>query len=609
MFKIKKGLPHLLALASALAWLAIAGWHMHRLDPDLYENRDDGIITLSHAKNFVDHGFIGVNEAGERVEGYSSPLQFLVFTVGYSLSGAGYSNWIYFQVLLCTFLLGGVVYYIFREFQVSPEWAALAAALAGWLMMRSWSALAWHLSGMENNLTHLMYGVSALVLLRGLRQPQLSWAPVLLLFAASLSRFESIFHIGMWTAFFAGLHYLSHRNFQSLRWLGGLAALWIAGMGIHYFYFGDTVPNTAHSQGIDLSKNLGLLFHNLKFMVNECAQKNFAYLFLPAFLIAAVSFRNRPFVLKWMLLAFPLVIFVAHVLLFAAVRLDPARTNTFVTEFAAMALLAAAAGIEKWKWAAWSPLALALIPLPSKYFPSEPAKICCSPQPIELNRSRFKETAAAEGIRRPFVASPDLGCTTFDRDFHVTDLGMLGTTFFAHYKDDHRLWNEYIFTISRPDIIEIHGVWCCNYPELFHDPRWKERYQVLPQYTLEPVFTDCQSDSLIESGFFIRKDIRTHSGTSERAFLDAMTRRPAVETVLEKIEDLNAGLDPAALTYLPHMIWRFMPELRRSGKESELIAAVNQLNDRKARELCLLLIHAPYEKQFHQKVREWIERK
>ncbi len=29
------------------------------IDSDLYQARDDGVITMSHAKNWVEHGFIG----------------------------------------------------------------------------------------------------------------------------------------------------------------------------------------------------------------------------------------------------------------------------------------------------------------------------------------------------------------------------------------------------------------------------------------------------------------------------------------------------------------------------------------------------------------------
>jgi hypothetical protein len=45
---------------------------------NFYRIRDDGLITLSHAKNLIDYGFIGVNPSGERVEGYSAPVQFIL---------------------------------------------------------------------------------------------------------------------------------------------------------------------------------------------------------------------------------------------------------------------------------------------------------------------------------------------------------------------------------------------------------------------------------------------------------------------------------------------------------------------------------------------------
>jgi hypothetical protein len=43
--------------------------------------RDDGVITLSHARNLLKFGTIGVSPGGDRVEGFSSPLHFAVGTL------------------------------------------------------------------------------------------------------------------------------------------------------------------------------------------------------------------------------------------------------------------------------------------------------------------------------------------------------------------------------------------------------------------------------------------------------------------------------------------------------------------------------------------------
>jgi hypothetical protein len=73
-------------------WLAY-----QQIDENLYVNRDDAIITVSHGRNFVEYGSIGVNPSGERVEGYSSPLQFLIFSGTYALTHLHYD--LYFRII------------------------------------------------------------------------------------------------------------------------------------------------------------------------------------------------------------------------------------------------------------------------------------------------------------------------------------------------------------------------------------------------------------------------------------------------------------------------------------------------------------------------------
>src|SRR4051812_39857772 len=60
------------------------------LHKDAYAYRDDAVITLSHARNLVEYGSIGVDASGARVEGFSTPLQFWVFVVAYALTHCGF---------------------------------------------------------------------------------------------------------------------------------------------------------------------------------------------------------------------------------------------------------------------------------------------------------------------------------------------------------------------------------------------------------------------------------------------------------------------------------------------------------------------------------------
>ena len=65
---------------------------LHDVPLEWYHNRDDALITLSHAKNWVDYGFIGVNPSGGMVEGFSAPLPFLLYTISYGLFGIDFST-------------------------------------------------------------------------------------------------------------------------------------------------------------------------------------------------------------------------------------------------------------------------------------------------------------------------------------------------------------------------------------------------------------------------------------------------------------------------------------------------------------------------------------
>src|SRR5439155_20499196 len=139
---------------------------------DLYFVRDDGVITLSHARNLIDYGFIGVNPSGECVEGFSSPLHFAIFAVVYAITGSGYVMFSSIFPFVCDFLLGVVLFLVARELLKSrslPSAVAMILAVIGAaFVVRAMSVTLWLHSGMENPLTQLAYGACILVYIRAL---------------------------------------------------------------------------------------------------------------------------------------------------------------------------------------------------------------------------------------------------------------------------------------------------------------------------------------------------------------------------------------------------------------------------------------------------------
>ncbi|MBM3294474.1 MAG: hypothetical protein FJY82_08100 [Candidatus Aminicenantes bacterium] len=154
----------LAACAAGALFAAIFAFAYGRIPAPLYENRDDALITLSHARNLAEHGTIGVNPSGERVEGFSSPAQFLVFLPLYLLFGLSYGVFFKVQTFACAFLLG---FFISKFFKPSAAAGLAASAALAVLLARNAAFLEWHGSGIENALAApFIFGPSALDIVR-----------------------------------------------------------------------------------------------------------------------------------------------------------------------------------------------------------------------------------------------------------------------------------------------------------------------------------------------------------------------------------------------------------------------------------------------------------
>src|ERR1700730_10832881 len=95
-----------LVLFGSAAFLCVFRYHLKSIPSANYENRDDALITLSHARNLVEFGFIGVSPSGERVEGFSAPAQFWIAAGAYRLTRFDYATFFRWQLTLGTLLLG-----------------------------------------------------------------------------------------------------------------------------------------------------------------------------------------------------------------------------------------------------------------------------------------------------------------------------------------------------------------------------------------------------------------------------------------------------------------------------------------------------------------------
>ena len=91
-----------LLVLGAIVFPAIFYPRLHRVPEVRYADRDDAVITLSHARNFVEYGFIGTSPSGERIEGFSAPLQFWIAAAAYAVRPFDYHAFFRWQTLLGT---------------------------------------------------------------------------------------------------------------------------------------------------------------------------------------------------------------------------------------------------------------------------------------------------------------------------------------------------------------------------------------------------------------------------------------------------------------------------------------------------------------------------
>lgn len=139
--------------------------------------RDDGVITLSHARNFVEFGTIGVSPGGDRVEGFSSPLHFVVASL-VQLVERGDAVVVSMVILgVSLAIAGGVLTFGFRRHlhrtwgpDRSPRSEVIALAIIGVIgvsMSSMWTTTGWLGSGMENPLILVSLGAVVAGILAG----------------------------------------------------------------------------------------------------------------------------------------------------------------------------------------------------------------------------------------------------------------------------------------------------------------------------------------------------------------------------------------------------------------------------------------------------------
>lgn len=556
-----------------LLFVLVFQWGYSGLSDNLYQVRDDAVITMSHARNLVDYGFIGVNPSGGRVEGYSTPVQFFLYAAAYAVTGIGYAAYSSVQTVAATFLLGATFVLFFPERKTLAILATLPAAvfLTFWFPF-----MGWHGSGMENAITHTLFLATVLMLFTFVRRGRINYWFAILAFLATISRIDSIYHVGPMLLIFSAFWLVAFRDWRGARFSLLVIGLWALLHVWRYLYFGDLIPNTAYAQRISVLDNiapwLDLDWGHMRAEVVRAADiLNWhgagGLIALP--ILLQLHPRRETILLSLLLGSITLTSAFTEAI-FGEALLDGMRTTTHLAVASALAIAALFYRLLRCRHARWTvPTAAAMALLIALAGTHGTYHLCCLLGPYQRHYEAF---AREQDLPRPTISNPDLGVVSYSKQFNVIDLARLGSPVMAKLEKQSQI--HYLLHYSAPDIIELHFIWSCMYDRLLDDPRFARHYNAL--HGGEPHWwakINCRRNPESVNGIWIRADVLESSNSPERRLIDAMAGGPSTKLLRDEIERCQiTAVEPHDCAYVARTAYRFLPELRAQGHANELEA-------------------------------------
>ena len=567
-------------LIGGLLFVAVFFLRYSTIDADLYQFRDDGVITMSVGRNIVDYGFAGVSPSGPIVEASSSPLQTIVYAIQYAVFRFDYAQYSGWQTYVCTFLIGMLFSAFFCQ---RPLFCALIVTVAALGLSYFYPFFLWHGSGMENSITHVFYLLVVFLLYKAVRDDEVNYWAAVPIFLATIVRIEGVVHIAVLLGFFSAYWWYRRRDSHALRLTAIVAVLWLCFQAARFAYFGDLLPNTAYAQDIGLKDRLlATLFVNTNYISESLRLTKIVVraqgwwvvaIFVPLCLLTARTWANN-----FLLLAI-LVLFVsvsASPFLFGASRIDVARTTTQLTPLLFLAIFFAvfhATHIRRGLL-----VAVGLLPVSLAAYAASglgPYYLGWRTKDFDDVRIALAEIAKANSIHRATVSNPDLGVMTWHKQFNVVDLGMLGTPEMAKLRGRLSLGNYYL-NVALPDVIESHGGWITGYcSAIFLTREFNEKYEMVSGP--RDIAAQC-NEREPDRNIWIRRDIKINSQSRERKFLNALQRNLDVRRVEQEIADCRSVNESCA--YVARTVYRFIPELRQDGRFDEVVGLFQDPIDR-----------------------------
>jgi hypothetical protein len=111
-------------------------------------------------------------------------------------------------------------------------------------------------------------------------------------------------------------------------------------------------------------------------------------------------------------------------------------------------------------------------------------EITLAPAILEVVHDIREESLAGDGL--VIVANPDLGKVSYDKSAVMVDLGLLGDPLLSLIaKERPDLVATYLGEIARPDVVESHSGWSCEYGDWLDSVDFEENYVLSDERWLE----------------------------------------------------------------------------------------------------------------------------
>jgi hypothetical protein len=561
-----------------------------RTPAERYTARDDAVITLSHARNLVEYGFIGASPSGERIEGFSAPLQFLTAAAVYAIAPYEYATFFRWQTLVGTIALGmafGALLGSSGHVPVSRHRLAfIGVALIGCAQILACSSafLWWHASGMENAYKSVAL-VALLYFLDGmLRDGRILWPVVLLVPLAAITRIDAVVPVAMLLAAFVALWWTRHGNSRALVFTVASLLPWVAFMAFRREYFGQWEPNTAAAQAISVAGRLATAARspvdallNYRAWFNDVGASLFAFQLLWLVPIGWLLRREAVAVNRMALIISGTAACIVQYSLFGPARMDPTRT---VSELALYSTAAVPLVLLGTKTFTRSHFVLGTVALGSSVLlvmgaAPHQREIGWGTPSFEAVADFLDRIAVDQDLPRPLIANPDLGAVSWRKHFNIVDFGRLGSAIIPRVESP----GAYIATVGEPDIVELHAPWSCFYRDLLLSPTFGQHYVRITPPDLRDA--QCPGPTGTLPAYWVRRAIMRGSQSPERLFLDRFRQTLDVRLVEAELGKCLANPDPRPCGYVGRTLFRFAPELRRARREKEVAALLGR--DRRLR--------------------------